>query len=192
MIRIPWRDAQEHDFRDFKSDRLNFYLDEFLKRVPKESEIVDIGCGNGYFLADLWSNGYGKIQGIDIVKQAGVEARQLGITVRIEDCHATGFLPSVFDAVCASHVLEHSPVPKALVRELVRITKDGGLIFVELPIAEFPPETGMNKSGHFSFYETKEDAVKLFTDENVEILYHRLGTHEDHPNHFVLIGKVHK
>jgi ubiquinone/menaquinone biosynthesis C-methylase UbiE len=50
------------------------------------------------------------------------------------DMHELLFPADRFDAVYSSHSLEHSYDPDKVVREIVRVARDGALIAVEVPV----------------------------------------------------------
>lgn len=185
-MKNPWLDRQDGDFRDF-GKQLYKYKDEFVKLVPKTARVLDVGCGNGWFLNWLKELGYTNIEGIDVVQKAADETWRggLGVKAALMDGHATDFEDSYFDAVSASHVLEHSPIPKALVRELVRITKGDGLLFLETPIQPEPVGTG----GHFTFFDSTNEVDKLLQDEGIVLRFTQYGTPE-FKDHYVVIGRV--
>jgi SAM-dependent methyltransferase len=51
------------------------------------------------------------------------------------DMHALLFPADSFDAVYSSHSLEHSYDPDKVVREIVRVARNGALIAVEVPVS---------------------------------------------------------
>lgn len=76
---------------------------------------------------------------------------------------ALPFQDAVFDAVFSLTVLEHVADPFACARELVRVLKPGGRLFVEVPFLQ--PEHGYP---HHFFNMTREGVRTLFPDMLVE------------------------
>lgn len=92
-------------------------LEVIKENIPKESIILDIGCGNGAFLEALKREGYQPI-GIDPSKVAIDRLKKKGYTV----CHGTlddikQELPE--PRLCTSfRVIHHSPDPVGFVRSI--------------------------------------------------------------------------
>lgn len=91
--------------------------------------VVDCGC-YGWRLVEHCRLVGAQLIGVDQAEPpeipSGVKfARILG--------HAIDLGDDVADVVVASHILEHLQEPIAFMRELIRITKPGGLVWVEAP-----------------------------------------------------------
>lgn len=96
---------------------------------------LEIGCGEGVFL-DLLAKRNNKIksEGVDINSKAIAVAAAKGFCVslvRIEDLAKTK--RAYFDAVVASHVLEHVPDPRVFLDAMINLVKPGGKIIIAVP-----------------------------------------------------------
>ena len=185
MKEYLYREGQQNDFRDF-AFVLYGYKEDFIELVAKTSKILDAGCGNGYFLQYLQERGYKNIWGIDIVGEAVKQTKEkVGalLTIQEMDIHSTDFPDSFFDAVSASHILEHTPFPKVVIREIVRITKPGGFVFFDIPIEH----TNEGSSAHLFYFHKPEEFLAYLSKVNV--IKSQLG-YGDYSNHFVVIGIV--
>jgi len=98
----------------------------------KNAKLLDIGCGSGDFLRAASSLGW-DTQGIDPDPEAVAAARKTGLTVRQGGFPRTGFPDGQFDAVTLSHVIEHVHDPIVALREVHRILKPGGRIWIATP-----------------------------------------------------------
>ncbi|MFI5263791.1 MAG: class I SAM-dependent methyltransferase [Candidatus Kapaibacterium sp.] len=91
-------------------------------------KVLDIGCNTGEFLYCL-GDGYEKF-GIEIADVPANMAEEKGITVYrkvLEDCQ----LPSEsFDIITLYALIEHLSEPRALMKEISRILKKGGLAII--------------------------------------------------------------
>ncbi len=94
--------------------------------------LLDVGAGAGFIGHHFRHLGY------DVTAASGSDAE-------LRQCEARGMTPlkcemhslpvpdESFDAVLASHVLEHSIIPYVLLLEIRRVLKRGGLFYVNVP-----------------------------------------------------------
>ncbi|KAF2883958.1 hypothetical protein ILUMI_22216 [Ignelater luminosus] len=68
------KDVGEVWFGEDIADRIVRWMN---KNVPKESVIVDLGCGNGMLLVDLFNGGFKNLNGIDYSEDAVVLAKEV-------------------------------------------------------------------------------------------------------------------
>jgi SAM-dependent methyltransferase len=100
---------------------------------------VEVGCGSGVLLAELKARGYECI-GVEPDKRTADWVKQnMGLDVR------PGFFPDVDLPKCelflAFDVIEHSPDPRAFMREIARLLFPGGIAIIQSPIyrGEYEP-----------------------------------------------------
>ncbi|MCH7916171.1 MAG: class I SAM-dependent methyltransferase [Deltaproteobacteria bacterium] len=60
-------------------------------------------------------------------------ARSLGLKVYQGRLENAGFTDGLFDVVCLNHVLEHLPDPQVTMREIKRILKPDGIVYITVP-----------------------------------------------------------
>ncbi|WP_373527904.1 class I SAM-dependent methyltransferase [Nostoc sp.] len=101
------------------------------KLHPGCGVLVDVGCGNG----KLWSfvsDRFDYYVGVDAVRYADLPIHTEFIPFNLDVGKAP--LPDdCADVVCAVEIIEHLENPRAFIRELVRLTKPGGLVIVTTP-----------------------------------------------------------
>jgi len=107
--------------------------------------VVDVGCGNGLYLAELARRGFaGRVVGADLSIGMLSAARQLvgavtelgpagwALGLANADVTALPFPGGSVDLTLAMHMLYHVPDWPVAVRELHRVTKPGGRVVIGL------------------------------------------------------------
>lgn len=94
--------------------------------------ILDVGCGDGDFLASLKRRGW-ETYATDLSAAACKRAQERGIMTHQGDLVSANFPDHYFDVITLWHVLEHVPHPSEDLVEVRRILKDDGLLVVETP-----------------------------------------------------------
>ncbi|MEZ5066101.1 MAG: class I SAM-dependent methyltransferase [bacterium] len=102
-------------------------------RGRRDLHLLDAGCGTGINLDYLAE--FGQVTGADFADEAIEFCRKRGRgDVRQVDLRRMeGWADGEFDVVTALDVIEHIDDDCAVVRELVRVAKPGGLILVTVP-----------------------------------------------------------
>jgi ubiquinone/menaquinone biosynthesis C-methylase UbiE len=94
--------------------------------------ILEIGCGSGALLQDLQH--YGTAVGLDVAAPALANCRDRGLDcVSLADVTALPFADEQFNVVIAIDVLEHVEDDAAAIREINRVTKNGGKVILTVP-----------------------------------------------------------
>lgn len=112
----PRKIVQEAKFHEWCSYRIG----PWLRDLPRDSRILDIGCGPGYMLGYLKSQGFSNSIGIDLSQEQIDIAKSLGHNA--EYANAFDFLvsnPSTFDLIIAFDFFEH--FSKSELRRLLRL-----------------------------------------------------------------------
>jgi len=110
----------------------------FLRWVDAKpgEKVVDVGCETGYLAAELVARSC-RVICVDIDPVLLELARQRIGPNRAEyivsDIQAIQMPDASVDVTIASEILEHLPAPKVGLRELIRITRPGGRIFLSVP-----------------------------------------------------------
>jgi 2-polyprenyl-3-methyl-5-hydroxy-6-metoxy-1,4-benzoquinol methylase len=108
-----------------------------LKEYKESGRLLDVGCGNGSFILAMQEKGY-DVWGVELNLEAkkftsqGLEGR---ISYQeIEECR---FPPNSFDIITMFQSLEHIYDLSTTLKEIRRILKDDGIVFICVPNADF-------------------------------------------------------
>lgn len=104
---------------------------------------LEVGCMQGYFVKALLDKSY-NAYGADITKEAiefGNQYLRDGEIGRLiyEPIESIGWMDNTFDYIYCFEVLEHIVDYKKGIRELLRVTKPGGKIFITVPYKNMIP-----------------------------------------------------
>lgn len=100
----------------------------------QSNRLLDLGCGAGDLLQAARNHGW-QGQGLDVSSQAAKHVRELGFEVFVGELETAEFPSAHFDVVTAAELIEHVFEPRALVREVARILRPGGLFWLTTPHA---------------------------------------------------------
>jgi len=99
---------------------------------PKRPSVLDVGCAAGALLAMLKERGW-KTHGVEISGPQAAYCRTRGLDVSELPLEENKFPDHSFDAVLASHLIEHLNNPGSFVREAYRLLKPNGRFYVTTP-----------------------------------------------------------
>ncbi len=114
------------DDRYYSSTRWEFT--EALKRLPPDPDLVDVGCGDGFFLRLVPGE---RRRGIELNPEAARRARESGL--RVEEIRLESLPAESADFVTMFQVLEHVPNPLEVLRAVERVLRPGGKLLVAVP-----------------------------------------------------------
>lgn len=137
----------------------------------KDAEIVDIGCGQGGFLASLRDEGYSNLTGVDASHGCIPIIEKKGITGIYGTLDAIPLPDNQIDVVTLSHVLEHQYSLISAMNEIRRVLKPGGLLYIEVPNA-IAYDTTANQE---VFWLGLKEHINHFTKGHLEYLLHQNG-----------------
>jgi len=104
-----------------------------IQRYASGTNLLDIGCAQGFFLYNASKAGY-TTKGIEISQDAAEYAvKEFGLDVEAKSFEELRFPENHFDVVTLWQVLEHVPYPLTVLQEVHRILKPGGLLVVSTP-----------------------------------------------------------
>jgi SAM-dependent methyltransferase len=105
------------------------YLARVRALSGRQESLLEIGCGDGFFLEQALSQGYTRVRGVE-PSSAAIE----GASARVRDqivCDVMRpglFADGEFDAVCLFQVFDHVPHPEIVLEACRAALRPGGLI----------------------------------------------------------------
>jgi len=106
----------------------------FQAAVGQGKRVLDLGCRSGALTRHFLEGN--EVVGLDVDRAALAKAETLGI--QVVDANVEEPLPfpdASFDAIVAGELLEHLQFPEALVAEIRRVLRPGGVIVGSVPNA---------------------------------------------------------
>lgn len=136
------------------------------------NKLLDVGSGNGEFLAKMKNLGW-EVEGQEPdPKAAKFAASTFGVKVHAGDLASCKLPAEYFDVITLNHVIEHAINPKLLLEECLRLLKSGGRLVILTPNSQ-----GL---GHNKFKQSWRGLeiprhVVIFSISNLKILAKSLG-----------------
>jgi SAM-dependent methyltransferase len=137
--------SESSNSQDYDSyyDEHNLSVPAFIRLRLKEivghfapfrrtNRLLDIGSGSGVLLESARAAGW-EAEGLEVSRRAVEHARERGFTVFHGELEKAGYPDAHFDVVTASEILEHVSDPQAMVKEISRILRAGGLFWATTP-----------------------------------------------------------
>lgn len=101
---------------------------ETLRRLTGEPDLIDVGCGDGFFLRLVPGQ---RRRGIEFNPDAARRARERGLAV--EERGVETLPAGSADVVTLFQVLEHVSRPREVLEAVERVLRPGGRLFVAVP-----------------------------------------------------------
>ena len=120
---------------------IEYARDRFRKVVPQPrvfDRVLEVGCGTGFFLINLWKAGYigADVHATDIsegmlqVCKRNASEHGLDVETRQGDAESLPYEDGQFDLVIGHAFLHHLPDPAAALSEMRRVLAPGGHLVV--------------------------------------------------------------
>lgn len=118
---------------------LRWEWDYSARHLPRpeagRNRLLDVGCGNGEFLAKAREAGWSCV-GVDFDFKAVECTHAQGIEVHIGTSEEQQFESASFDAITLSHIIEHVHDPQSLLQACARLLRPGGILWIATPNAD--------------------------------------------------------
>jgi len=117
----------------FGREKATMGLGALLPPYQAGGRLLDIGCGNGYYLAVMKELGW-EVAGIEIdPKAAEVAKSRFDILVHQGNLENAPFDDNYFDVITMSQVIEHVPDPVLFIQNAAKFLKPSGQMVVVTP-----------------------------------------------------------
>lgn len=106
-----------------------FYLGRIEELVPSKGRLLEVGCGNGFFLEKALEMGYQNVYGVEPSSEAVSEASPFIAKNIINEVFASDYYEeSYFDVICFFQTLDHIIDPNDFLSGCRYCLKEGGII----------------------------------------------------------------
>ena len=102
-----------------------------VRRYSADKDVLEVGCGTGLVLQRVAPHARTAI-GVDLSPGMLARARERGLDVKEGSATALPFADASFDLSYSFKVLAHIPDWDACMREMVRVTRPGGLLIFDI------------------------------------------------------------
>ena len=162
-------DSQFH--KNLTSEVVKNYIDPL--ELPKNANILDLGCGPGYFLDEMKIRGYTNVTGVTLSPGDIKNCEDKGHTIKKYDLsfipQKDGYYDESVDFIFLRHALEHSPYPIFSLMEYNRLLKQGGKIYIEVPAPDCDRKHEHNLNHYSILGEQQLAALLIRTGFNINL-----------------------
>ncbi|MBI9015759.1 MAG: class I SAM-dependent methyltransferase [Phycisphaerae bacterium] len=119
-------------------------IKNFLNKNPSnENKLLDIGCGSGHFMQLAQNNGF-DVTGIEPAETSAHYARNImNMPVICDDMKNVQLPHESFDAITLWDVIEHVSDPRAVLEQVNKWLKPGGIVALRFPSATWQKIKGI-------------------------------------------------
>lgn len=110
----------------------NISLWKKLRTIKKTSSILDVGCGNGHLLQEMYTWGYKNLTGLDnfikndILYPSGIKIFKKDIFRHVKK----------YDFIMLHHSFEHMDTPHNVMKQLFAMLNPNGQLLIRIPLSD--------------------------------------------------------
>jgi 2-polyprenyl-3-methyl-5-hydroxy-6-metoxy-1,4-benzoquinol methylase len=172
-------------FEGMDINRKTFYerIKRINKRVADKGKMLDVGSALGDSLIEARKLGWNELYGSELSKYAAVESKKRNLKINIGSLHSAKYPSNFFDVVTLQDVIEHVKDPTTEIREINRILKPRGLVFIVTPDVDgiWAKLLGQlwyhYKPGEHIMYFSQKSLRKVLSDSNFKNIETRRTYH---------------
>ena len=174
----PWREAVwEAVPEDAEPERFDERLAFLRAHVHPSDRVLDVGCGDGAFAAELVAAG-GRVAAVDVAAEAVRRARERAPAAdvqQVEEGERLPFADDDFDVVWAGEVLEHVADVVGLLAEVRRVLDWGGRIVLTTPYHGRVALAALAVHGLHEHFDPRADHLRFFTARTLRAVLEDAG-----------------
>lgn len=148
---------------------------EGFEKFRKTQQLIDVGCGMGYFLEAAREKNW-KVYGTEFTDEAVRICKEKGIMVHQGKLNPDNYEASSFDVITSFEVMEHINNPKQEVKHFHTLLRKRGVVYVTTPnfnsLSRWVLKEKWNVLAypeHLCYYSSST-LNKLFADEGFSLL----------------------
>jgi|APGre2960657505_1045072.scaffolds.fasta_scaffold50106_3 SAM-dependent methyltransferase len=175
---------------DFNMPRMNWLIHAVfaLEKVNKNSKILSIGARTENEILLLHSLGFNSVEAVDLQSYSPL--------IQVGDMHKLNFPAGTFDVVFCGWTISYSRTPQIAAKEILRVTKSGGIIAIGLEHVPCLRQAGQNAikrkdplwEGLQKRVNSCGDIISLFGRKNIRHVYFN----HDHPLSRLKAEEIHQ
>lgn len=192
--------------KDFKFDKRAEKYDEGFEGKASEKfyllvtthaklrngyRILDVGCGTGTILKRFSEKCNVECHGIDIEEEMLQEARDKcpQMDIQLCSCDATPYEDKYFDVIVACMTYHHFPRKEAFAKEVSRIIKKGGRLYIADPKFPFVIRKVINKALSIHNIAGEFFSVKEIADNFLKFGFEMKASYSDFYAQIVILER---
>lgn len=152
--------------KDLTAQVVKSYVDPL--GLPKDANILDLGCGPGYFLDEMKERGYTNLTGVTLSPGDVKLCESKGHKIKKYDLsflpQSDGYNDESIDFIFLRHAFEHSPYPIISLMEYNRVLKQNSKLYIEVP------QPGCDRK-----HEWNLNHYSIFGEQQLAALLNRCG-----------------
>jgi SAM-dependent methyltransferase len=154
-----------------------YYLSKLNKYGVEKGTLLEIGCGNGFFLEEVLKQGYVTVWGVEPSEEAVARGDSKVRSQIICDMMRPGlFGKEQFDVICMFQVLDHIADPAGLLNECYRVLKPDGLVLclnhnIEAISAKILKDRSPIVDIEHTYLYSPDTMLRLFSGSGFKVLH---------------------
>jgi 2-polyprenyl-3-methyl-5-hydroxy-6-metoxy-1,4-benzoquinol methylase len=122
-------------FEGMNINKRTFYerVKRINKKVGSKGKMLDVGSALGDSLTEAKKLGWKNLYGVELSDYAAKESRKRGLDIKTGTLYSAKYPSNYFDVVTLQDVIEHVKDPVEEIKEIKRVLKPGGYVFLVTP-----------------------------------------------------------